>query len=75
MPVAPLPHAADEHEPTIADALRTRRRALGLTQEQLAELSGVSPRFIGALERGKPSVRLDHVSAVASTLGLALRVD
>jgi len=52
--------------------LRARRRQLGLTQDELADLSGVSVRFLGELERGKPSVRLDHVLAVARTLGLTI---
>lgn len=56
----------------LAVALRQRRRELDLTQEQLADLAGVSVRFLGELERGKASVRLDHVLAVAHALGLRL---
>ncbi|TWD84472.1 putative ATPase [Kribbella amoyensis] len=37
---------------TFAALLRSRRLALGLTQERLAELAGVSPQAIGMLERG-----------------------
>lgn len=53
--------------------IRARRRALGLNQRELAELSGTSERFIRDLEHGKASVRLDKAMAVLATLGLDLR--
>ena len=53
-------------------SLRERRKELNLTQEQLADLSGVSTRFIHNLEAGKESLQLDLVLLVASTLGLEL---
>lgn len=53
--------------------IRARRRALGLNQRELAELSGTSERFIRDLEHGKASVRLDKAMAVLTTLGLDLR--
>ncbi len=56
----------------IGPALRDRRRQLGLTQRELAELSGASLRFIRDLEHGKPTVQLASVRSVASTLGLEL---
>jgi HTH-type transcriptional regulator / antitoxin HipB len=58
----------------IAAAIRQRRKQLGLRQEDLADLSGVSLRFLQALEAGKPSVQLDRVQAVLATLGLRLDV-
>ncbi|WP_349904371.1 helix-turn-helix transcriptional regulator [Parafrigoribacterium humi] len=59
-----------------ADLGRTialRRKQLGVTQEELAALAGVSVRFLSSLERGKPTVRLDTLLAVLDTLGLELR--
>lgn len=53
-------------------ALRGRRRELGLTQRELADLAGVSTRFIHDLENAKATVQLDRVLAVATTLGLSL---
>ncbi|MFI5842883.1 helix-turn-helix transcriptional regulator [Catenuloplanes sp. NPDC051500] len=58
----------------LADAVRLRRRQLGLGQGDLADLAGVSERFVYALEHGKPSVQLDKVIAVLSTLGLHLEL-
>jgi HTH-type transcriptional regulator / antitoxin HipB len=54
--------------------LRERRRSLRLTQDELADLAGCSPRFVRALEVGKPSVRLDKVLDVLDVLGLDLQL-
>ncbi len=56
----------------LAATLLARRKELGLTQLDLAELSGVSLRFIHELEHGKPTVQLAKVMAVATTLGCEL---
>ena len=50
------------------------RRGLGLRQAELADLAGVSERFVRELESGKTSVRLDKVLPVLAVLGLELRV-
>ncbi|HSY14838.1 MAG TPA: type II toxin-antitoxin system Y4mF family antitoxin [Jatrophihabitantaceae bacterium] len=55
-------------------AMRTRRRGLGLRQDELADLAGVSERFVYALENGKPSVQLDKVLSVLAALGLHLEL-
>jgi predicted ATPase/transcriptional regulator with XRE-family HTH domain len=52
--------------------LRRTRRALGLTQEELAERAGLSPRVISELERGGPHApRKDTVALLVEALGLA----
>ena len=56
----------------IAQTVRDRRKALRLTQDDLADLAGCSPRFIRALEGGKQSVRLDKVLDVLDAVGLEL---
>jgi len=57
-----------------AEAKR-RRRALGISQEELAGLAGVSARFVHTLEHGKPTVRLDKVLAVLDVLGLEFTIE
>ncbi|KGN32967.1 transcriptional regulator [Knoellia sinensis KCTC 19936] len=59
----------------LATAVRERRRALGLTQQETGELAGVSAKFIRDFERGKDSVRLDKLTDLLDVLGLALRVE
>ena len=45
---------------------------LRLSQQELADLAGVSRRSVTAVETGKPTVRLDVLLALAHALGLAL---
>ena len=55
--------------------VRTRRKDLGLAQVEVAELTGVSARFVMELEQGKPTVRLDKLTAVLDAMGLTLRAE
>lgn len=57
---------------TLGEQIRARRRHLGLRQQDLADLSGTSQRFIRDLESGKASVQLDKATAVLEALGLEL---
>lgn len=50
--------------------VRQRRRALALTQADVARLGQTGQRFIVDLERGKPTVQLHKVLAVMDLLGL-----
>jgi y4mF family transcriptional regulator len=54
--------------------VRVRRSQLRLRQDELADLAGVSERFVYALENGKQTVQLDKVSAVLTALGLHLEI-
>ncbi len=58
----------------LGDAVRSARKALGLTQPQLALAAGVGIRFIVDLEAGKPTVRLENVLRVLQALGATLVV-
>ena len=57
-----------------AVAIRTRRRALGLTQLDLAEMCNVQRQTIGRLEGADPNVALGTAMAVADALGLETRL-
>ena len=59
----------------LGDAVRSARKALGLTQPQLALAAGVGIRFIVDLEAGKPTVRLEQVLRVIDALGVELQLD
>ncbi len=54
--------------------VRARRTQLQLRQEEVADLAGVSERFVYALENGKRTVQLDKVLAVLNVLGLHLQI-
>jgi y4mF family transcriptional regulator len=48
------------------------RKALGLTQRDLAGANGVGERFIVELEAGKPTAQLGKALAVAKSVGVRL---
>lgn len=58
----------------LAAEVRSRRALLRLTQHDLAQLAGVSERFVRFVEQGKPSVQLDSLMALLDTLGLELQL-
>ena len=53
----------------IADFVKEMRRQFGLTQVDLADKSGVGPRFVRELEQGKQTLRLDKVNQVLGLFG------
>ena len=65
---------AEAFEDLLATEVRARRGQLGLTQQDLADMAGVSERFVRFVEQGKPSIQLDSLLAVLDTLGLELRL-
>jgi transcriptional regulator with XRE-family HTH domain len=61
-----------ERSKSFAGLLREYRRATGMTQEELAERSGISPRALRKLESGASQVpRRDTVQLLAQALNLA----
>lgn len=52
--------------------LRKERKALGLTQAELALTSGTGLRFISDLENGKPTCQIGKTLTVMHTLGMRL---
>jgi len=55
-----------------AGNLRAGRKALGLSQEDLAERSGLHRTYVGSVERGERNISIDNMEALASALGKAL---
>lgn len=54
--------------------IRQERKAQGLTQEQLAGLTGVGVRFVRELEAGKESCQIGLALQVVASLGLSVSV-
>lgn len=52
------------------DVVRQARKKQGLTQTQLAGIANTSPRLIGELERGKPTIQLEKALKIAWMLGI-----
>ncbi|MBU3679627.1 MAG: helix-turn-helix transcriptional regulator [Candidatus Kapabacteria bacterium] len=53
----------------IATFVKQRRKAVRLTQPELAEKAGVGLRFVRELEQGKETLRLDKVNQVLWLFG------
>lgn len=49
--------------------VKSRRKAAGLTQPELAAKAGVGLRFVRELEQGKQSLRLDKVNQLLQLFG------
>jgi HTH-type transcriptional regulator / antitoxin HipB len=58
----------------LGTAVRSRRTALSLSQADVADLAGVSERFVRFVEQGKSTIQLEQLLAVLHTLGLELAV-
>lgn len=60
---------------TLGEDVRERRRDLALLQVDVADMAGVSERFVRELEHDKATLRLDKTRAVLEVLGLELRAE
>jgi transcriptional regulator with XRE-family HTH domain len=58
----------------IGDAFANRRIQLGLTQQLLADLAGVSRYTVQAVEHATGSVKLGSIVEMAEVLGLRLEI-
>jgi transcriptional regulator with XRE-family HTH domain len=59
----------------IAKCVRETRRAQGVSQTVLSQLSNVGLRFLCEVEHGKQSVRFDKLLSVLTSLGIVLKLD
>ena len=59
----------------IADQVAARRAALGLSQQQLAELCGTTQSAIARLESGDRPPRIDTLLRIAAALDCELAVE
>src|ERR1035441_2881211 len=63
---------AEQAAPRFGELLRQLRDDAGLTQEELAEASGLSPRSVSDLERGiNRTARKETARLLADALGLS----
>ena len=51
-------------------AIRQQRKALGYTQNDISEATGLSASFISELENGKTTIELGKALKLANVLGL-----
>jgi y4mF family transcriptional regulator len=58
----------------LQELVRLRRKAIGLSQQELSDFAGCSRLFVSELERGKTTFQFDKFLAVLSVLGLNLKI-
>jgi transcriptional regulator with XRE-family HTH domain len=56
----------------VGQRIRSCRIRLELSQEKLAEMSGVHPTYIGQLERGEKNATLESIEKIAKALNIPL---
>lgn len=59
----------------IGEAIKNRRKELGITQPDLAELAKVSINTLYKLERGQSNPSLDVLNKLAEVLGMELKLE
>lgn len=64
----------DQTPQSIGQLIRSTRKALGVTQRDLAMTAGTGLRFIIDLEKGKPTCHLGKTLAVLRTLGIKINL-
>ncbi|WP_328801356.1 helix-turn-helix transcriptional regulator [Paenibacillus sp. LX16] len=57
---------------SVGERIRTIRKAKGLTQQQLAELSGLDDAYIGSVERGERNFSIDTLEKVLTALNVTI---
>lgn len=55
----------------IGKRILTRRKQLRLTQEELAELAGITPQTVSSAELGKKALRPENIIRICSALKIS----
>jgi transcriptional regulator with XRE-family HTH domain len=58
----------DEHLVKVGAAIRARRKAVGVSQEALADYAGVDRSHMGKIERGERNVTLLNLVRIAEAM-------
>jgi transcriptional regulator with XRE-family HTH domain len=70
----PRTAVSDVHSKVVGRELRETRRALGMTQAEVAERLGVSASYISAVEAGKRNLTLAQLANIANAMRLGIEV-
>jgi len=57
---------------TVGEKVKVIRKAQGISQEKLGELTGLSTNYVGQIERGQRQVALDTLEKITVALGTDL---
>lgn len=57
---------------TFARNLKLKRTALGLSQERLAELTGLHRTYVSSVERGERNISIDNIGLIAEAMNVPI---
>lgn len=60
---------------SLSNLVKTKRKAVGLTQEEFADRAGVALTVVRKIEQGKTNLNLDKVNMVLKMFGSELKVE
>ncbi len=66
-----MPTDRDDPRARFGDRLRSLRAVKGISQEELAERSGLNRTYVGSVERGERNVSLLNIYKLAAALSVA----
>lgn len=69
------PNSLETSLTEIAGQIKTLRKKVGISQDQLAVLAGISRRPIYLIESGKGSVRLETLIKILTVLGSKISIN
>jgi XRE family transcriptional regulator, regulator of sulfur utilization len=61
------------HRKLIGEAIRVHRKELELTQEELAELADLNPKYVGEVERGEKIISIEALLRIAEAVKTPIR--
>lgn len=65
----------DTHLSEFAEILRSRRKELNLTQEELAKKIGKKRAYIARIEKGETDMQLSSFISISQALGIKLKTE
>ncbi|MBK9387887.1 MAG: helix-turn-helix transcriptional regulator [Planctomycetes bacterium] len=58
------------HRHRLGMRIRAMRSSLKISQEELADRSGLHRTYVGAVERGERNISLDNIVRISNALGI-----
>ena len=67
--------SVNSEKEAIGDILQARRKARKISQEQLADIAGISPRTLRDIEKGSANPELETLMKICHVLGMEIKIE